>query len=307
MSETLGEFQIRVGKTPIGAGVDAEVLRGYINDTIERICRSRPWTRLDKQSTLQTIAAYRAGTVSIAVGATAGTGSSTVFTSAMTGRLIRIVNLLEFYTFTYVSATSFTIDRPYEGAVDAVGATFIIWQPIVELPSDVAEIKSLRNPDLGIDMNERPREWLDRNAASRLLIDSPRLYVPAEDSANKLAQIELYPGPLDAMGLPMEYRAKPPRFASTDDTDVEFPDWISIPAVYAGVMAALYDDDGNNAQSIAWEQKFGARVMEMAGEDARKMPVSETRIADRYARHRVMRTMRSRGMATFRNWNGWEN
>lgn len=306
MPETLGEFQIRVSKTPVGAGCDAEVLLGLINDRIEQICRSRAWTRLEKQTTLQTVAQYITGTVSIAVGATAGTGTGTAFTALMTGRLIRIANLIEFYTFTRVSATSFTIDRDYEGPEDAAGATFVIWQPVYELPSDVAEIKSLRNPILGKDLNEESREWLDRNAASRLLIDSPRVYVPAGDSSNRLAQIELYPGPKDAMGMPMRYRAQAFRFASTDDTDVEFPDWISVPAVYEGVLAGLYRNAGDRASADDQELIFKNLLGDMAGEDARKTPVSEAHIADRYTMHRIRRSLRNRGLAAFRNWNGTE-
>lgn len=303
MSETLGELQLRLSKTPVGAGIDAEVLLGYINDRIEQICRSRFWTRLEKQSTLQTVGQYITGTVAIVVGATAGTGAGTVFTSLMTGRLIRIANLIEFYEFTYVSATSFTIERPYEAANNAVAAAFTLWQPVYELPAEVAEIRSLRNPTFGFDLNEQSREWLDRHAAARLLIESPRVFVPAEDSANGLTQIELYPGPIDAIGLPMRYRAQAPRYG-IDDTGVGFPDWFSGAAVYAGVLADLYRLQDEQQRAMAEEARYEKLRMEMAGEDARKTPVSESHIADRYTRHRVIRQLRGRERAAFRNWNG---
>lgn len=304
MAETLGQFQGRISKYPVGAGVDAEVLLGIINDRIEEICRSRPWTRLEKQSVLQTVAAYTTGTVTIDAGATSGTGDGTTFTSAMTGRLIRFNNLLEIYEFTYVGAGAFTIDRALEGDDDLEDVTFRIWQPVYELPSDLAEIKSLRNPTIGIDLEQFDREWLDRNATTRMNYGPPRLYVPAEDSANELPQIELYPGPEDAVGLPMRYRAQPPLFADVADTSVEFPDWFSIPAMTAGVLADLYELTGDPNTAQLWESKFQRRVMEMANEDARRMPPTVMGQADRYTAHRAARA--TRGGVTSRNWNGTE-
>ncbi len=305
MSQTLGEFQYRLSKTPIGAGVDAELLLGLINDRLEQITRSRPWTRLEKQATLQTVAEYTTGTVTIDVGDTDGTGTDTVFTEAMDGRLIRLGNLIQFYTFIFVTATTFEISRPYEGTTDLEDSAFTIWQPVYELPADLAEISSLRNPTWGFDLEEASREWLDRSAATRFEIGPPRRWVPAEDSATGRTQIELHPGPDEAIGLPMRYTAKAPYFSAGETSD-QFPDWISVPCVYAGVLADLYrlQDEQQRAQSE--EKRFEALLSDMAGEDARKTPVAEMNMADRYTQHRQARTLRSRGRAALRNWSGTE-
>ncbi len=308
MSETLGSFQSRIAKTPVGAGIDDEVLLGFINERIETICRSREWSRLKRTATIQTIARYATGTISIASGATSGTGTDTVFTSAMTGRFIRLANLLESYVFTYVSATAFTLDRAFEGDDDLVDAAFSIYQPVYELPADFGRLTSLVNPTLGIKLTETSRDYINRNAASRLAIEPPRVYAPFKDSSTPLQQIELYPAPQESVGLPLEYLAIAPLFDVDDPdvTEVEIPDWISVPCLRAGVEADLYDmtKDGTMAQKR--EMAFMARLAEMAGEDARKSPVLETNMANRFTQHRAMRTMRGRGRAGLRNWRSAE-
>jgi hypothetical protein len=293
MAETLGQFSMRVGKHPIGSSVDPDLLRTFVNDRIEQICRAFPWTRLKQQSILQTVAEYTTGTVSIVAGATAGTGSLTAFTSPMTGRFIRLANLLPPYTFTFVSPTSFTIDRPFEGPDDLVAAGFKIYKSLFELPSTLESIVNLRNLHLGYDINEETREWLDRNAASRTAYGEPAVYVPAEDSATGLQQIELYPAPIVSRGLGMDWRLKAPLFDLEDvDTDAEFPDWFSMPAMYAGVIADCCRVQGEGAMAQAEEQRFMMFVGQMQGEDARRMPPQTMRQADRYTKHRLKRARR---------------
>lgn len=291
MAESLGNFCLRIGKHPAGAAVDPDLLRSTINDRIEQVCRNFPWSRLKQQSILQTTAEYTTGGVSIDVGDTAGTGLLTAFTSQMSGRFIRLANLLPPYTFTFVSPTSFTIDRPFEGPDDLSDAGFKIYKSIYELPETLESIVSLRNLTRGFDMNEETREYLDRNAASRYAYGTPTLYVPAEDSATGLQQIELFPAPIVSEGLGMDWRLMPPLFDLEHlDTDDEFPDWFSMPMLYAGVISDLYRLQGEMAASSMEEQRFQMLEKQMQGEDARRMPPQTMRQADRYTTHRVRRT-----------------
>ncbi len=304
MTQTLGEFQYALSKTPVGAGVDPEALLTAINLRIEQITRSRPWSRLEKQALIQTVASYSTGTIDIASGATSGTGTDTVFTEAMDGRLIRLGGLFPYYTFIFVTATTFQISRSFEGTDDLDDAAYVIWQPVYELPSDLAEISSLKN-QWGSDLEEASREWLDRASGSRFSLGAPLLWVPSEDSGTGRTQIELYPGPEDAVGLPMRYTAKAPLFSVPAETSESFPDWISVPCVYAGVLADLYRLQDEQQRAQLEEQRFEKLLADMAGEDARKTPAAELNMADRYTNHRRARTMRGRGRG--RNWNGTEN
>lgn len=300
---THGELRSRLSKTPIGNNIDLEVLTGHINDRIETICRLQPWTRMFKQTILQTVAQYITGTVSIVSGATAGTGAGTTFTAGMTGRLIRISNAADFYTFTFVGAGAFTIDRPYEAQDDAVNAPFRIWQPYYELPSDLAEIRSLRNIADGIKMEEWPRARLDEAAPSRETTAAtgfaPLIYVPASDSPTPLARIELFPGPFDARGLPMDYKTSPPRLVGTSDV---IPDWIHVKALYEGVLADLYSDADRSKDAQLHEQLFMVQVKIMQQEDARRMPPARWHTDDRYTNHRRARTAWAWGPWSAKNW-----
>jgi hypothetical protein len=164
----------------------------------------------------------------------------------------------------------------------------------------VAEIRSLTGISLGLDLEQQSREWLDRRAPSRFDAGSPEVFVPAEDSSNGLPQIELYPGPIDSEGLAMRYRAHPPLFSTDIDTDEEFPDWMSVPAIYAGVLADLYRLQDEQQRAQVEEARFNQLVAEMAGEDARRMPPAELNMSDRYIAHRVDRCVR--GYGRVRNW-----
>jgi hypothetical protein len=293
MAESLGSFCMRLSKHPVGASADPDLLRSLINDRIEAICRAFTWTRLKQQSILQTVDEYTTGTIDIVVGATSGTGTGTTFTTGMTGRFIRLSNLLPPYTFTYVSPTSFTIDRAFEGPDDLDDAGFKIYKSIFELPSTLESIVSLRNLHFGYDLNEETREWLDRNAAARYAYGEPTVYVPAEDSANNLQQIELYPSPIVGRGYGMDWRLQPPLFDLEDlDTDATFPDWFSMPAMFAGVCADLYRIQGESSMAQMEEQRFMILEKQMQGEDARRMPPQTMRQADRYIMHRVRRANR---------------
>lgn len=301
MPETLGQFQSRLSKTPIGAAVDQDVLIGLINDRVERVCRSTDWSRLEKDSQILTLAEYNTGTISIDAGATSGTGDGTTFTSAMTGREIRIAERLESYIFTQVSATAFTIDRAFEGEDDLADVTYRIFKSRFELPADLAELYSISNPSVGVDLEERSREWLDQQAASRIAHNDPTFYTPAPDSSSSLAQVQLYPNPIAAQALPLRYRASAPLFTVEPiDTSEEFADWISVPCVYAGVLADLYRLQDKQQQAAYEEKQFMMLLAEMQAEDARRKPPERMKLSDRYTEHRRARIYGGRRV---KNWN----
>lgn len=306
MTTTFGELRSDLFKLPHGAGTDLELLTRFVNNCLERICRQTDYTRLDKQATLLTIAQYTTGTVSIATGATAGTGSGTAFTSAMTGRRFRIGNLRPWYTFTYVSPTAFTIDRAFEGTDNAVDVAFALWAALYTLPADLAQLYSIENLTLGFDLDPQDREYVDDIDAARYQMRSPEVFIPAEDTDAGLQQIELWPAPVYAEGMSINYRAQTPSFG-VNDTSVEIPNWVSVPALFEGVQAALFRLQGDTASANTQEMIFKQLVDEMRGEDARKRPPAVMQTDARWARYRYRRTTRGYGAGRrIRNFNGSE-
>lgn len=282
-----GEFLSLLSKLPDGAGVDPTLLAHYVNTVVEDIVKSYDFSRLQLSDLIQTVVQYSTGTVSIATGATAGTGTGTAFTALMTGRRIRIAQTSAFYIFTYVSATSFTIDRAYEDDTSVVDGAFRIWQAVYGLPNLLSRIKSIEVPPRRWDLDEQSREWLNRRDSQRWAYGEPQVYVPFEDSSAGLPQIELYPGPDRAEGLPIEYQAKLAPLVETDDV---IPEWFSIPAMWAGTVAMV------NGRPLESEAAYQMALQAFQNEDQRRKPVLEIQMADRFTEHRIKRALRgSRG------------
>lgn len=83
---------------------------------------------------------YKTGTVAISAGGTTVTGTSTVWTSAMTGRKFTVSGNDEVYDFTYVSATSGTISPAFTGSAAVTGKSYSIFQDVYDLASDFLRI-----------------------------------------------------------------------------------------------------------------------------------------------------------------------
>jgi hypothetical protein len=137
---TYGQLKIRFVKAY--PGVDLELIEGWIGDVYADILHELPWQRQNVTGVLQTLAPYATGTVACTTGSNAIQGAGTAWTPAMSGMQIRMTNPNaipdsegdddggsdftdddivvaspddDIYTFTYVGATSGTLDRPYEG------------------------------------------------------------------------------------------------------------------------------------------------------------------------------------------------
>ena len=122
-------------------GVDLELIDNWIiNRYNERILSSIPWKRSETTSIIQSPASVIAGTVAVNQGSTSITGTGTAWSATQTGLMIRIgggpiTGALglgasmpagqEYYQFTYVSATSGTLDRPYEQPTGSLASSQI--------------------------------------------------------------------------------------------------------------------------------------------------------------------------------------
>lgn len=285
MAKTFGEIRLHLSKTPVGAGADIVLLSNYINARIQQIIDRSDWQRLIVSSTVQTSALYETGTLTVTNGSTAITGTGTTFTSDMTGRRIRITGRTEYYTFTYVSATSGTLDRSYEGDTDTA-ATYKIFQNVFSLPSNLDRLENVTNLRNGNDLNQIGREALDRKDPSRNQYGEPYEFAPYDDSSTPLQQIEVFPIPTVSEALAIRYRK---RIAEITNTATSLPDWINPAAIYAGVEADLYALRGDYAGAQWKESLFEKAVEAMILQDAIATPAEVIEMADRYTRHRQAR------------------
>ncbi len=291
---TFGEILLRAAKLPYGAGIDPVLLKGYVNDRHHTIINHYPWSRIRQIDTiLQTVAVYQTGTIAFTAGLNTLTGTGTTWTAGMTGRRIRNVVDNEYYTFTYVSTTTGTIDRLYEGETAAL-ASYKIWQPIYALPTDIDVLESIKIFAQNVDIDQTDQESLDKLDASRLLIGNPACWAPWEEdaSATTLPQIELYPGPDTAVGLPIRYTARVDAYTATSTI---YPTWISIECLFAGVEADVcaLAKDYNGAQLK--EAKFQQLLVEMLRKETNREAPVRLRMNDRWTNHRRARSGDGRG------------
>ena len=214
----------------------------------------------------------------------------------MTGRKIRIAGRNELYTFTYVGATSGTLDRGYEGDTDS-GLTYEIVQPFYNLASDVEQvIDDLLDPESARPLRRTSQGELDQGAPHRPESGQPFMWAPAPDSAEVtttggsavLHRVELYPIPIDAEAIPYRYLKRVTGFSGSNTGGEPLP-WVTDSVLM----------EGTRAKALRHEKDYtGAQVAEMAKDKAlRVLSDSESRrtgpvtlhVASKYTRHRANR------------------
>lgn len=145
--QMLREVSGRAGKkleqtTDNGESLKAVLLRGfnlYNKDFNNRYLWPWRWKTL----TLQTIANYETGTVSVTNGSRTVTGSGTSWTTAMEGRFFKLKREDELYKILSVpSATSLVLEKPYLEATGS-GLAYLIWAKHYVLDPEVPYVKHL--------------------------------------------------------------------------------------------------------------------------------------------------------------------
>ena len=168
----------------------------------ETVLNDQSWADRKAQGVLSTVAPYSTGTVSASAGSTTIAGVGTTFTSAMTGRWIRMGTGLQYYKITYVSATSLTSEVAIPVAV-AAGTTFSIFQHIYSLPSDCERITSMTYDGV---VRESTHQDIDRQDPYRSATGSvPMVYAYMELDNSGYRAVELWPVPSAAFVVRFQY------------------------------------------------------------------------------------------------------
>lgn len=272
---TYGEVRLRVQK--LLPGVDADVRDGWISDRYLSILDKLDWQRQAVEGTIQTVAPYETGTVSLTNGSNSVTGTGTTFTSAMTGRQFTASGRDEAYTFTYVGATSGTLDRTYEGDTDTE-STYSIEQPVYALPSTARLVTAVTPFDTGKPLERRSRgELLARIRVS----GTPQEWALHMDSSGNLLQVILWPTPDEVTSFRVSYAIEAPAWATTSATLLP---WVRPAAIIAGVQAdaARRERDWNAA--IGYERQFDAAILDMMRSEIFRRGPATMRLPSRFTR-----------------------
>lgn len=286
---TYGQLRLLIQKE--NAGADLDLVDGYIQDRYTEILDFLPWKRQEADSVIQSPASYATGSITATQGSNAITGAATVWTAAMTGRMIRLDNQSEYYQFTYLSATTGTLDRGYEQA-SAAALTYRIDQAVFLLPSDCRVLRAVKPfHNRSAKLQRMTPAELDDYAPRRGSYGTPTIYVPTWDSFSDppQMQVELYPIPDSpdtssallswAVDYWFEAAALDPSLTSTS-----LLPWVRPAALKAGVRAnfrALAEDYQGAAY---YEGQMRDYVAIMAKTNAQERGVGQIQMAPQYRR-----------------------
>lgn len=305
------------------AGVSLDLLDEWLNGRYEQVLESSNWKGLKYRATIQTIAAYQSttDTVTFTVGSANITGLGTAWVTGQTGLQIYRPGDTVPYTFTYVSATTATLDRPYEGnGIDAAGtvyagAAYVLMQDIYPLPSDVRSLVACGNPTTGFLTQYMSLEEMEESCGPRTLVQTPTAFAMFDDSNENtppvVHQIRFYPPPLNARGIPVEYVHQALGFDGSNTSGGPLP-WVTNSVLLEGCKADGYaylagqtDKPGEKAAYLnlakMHEGKFTVQLNKLLlVEHAQRRKIVAIQMADRFTRHRMERS--ARGMNT--SWRG---
>lgn len=286
---TYGGLKLRMLKQ--FPGLDLDVLEGFISDRHAEIIEELPWSRLRTMAVLQTTAPYTTGTVAVTNGLATVTLTSGTWTGAMTGRAFRVTGRTEFYELTFLSSTTGTLDRVYEGTTGS-GAAYKIFQHIYPMPQNcrILDDDAFATTDLG-PLERLSRDQLNMSSPTRAGYGTPRNWTSYMDDASTppRMQVELSPIPDTAVGIPFEYVAEA---SVPTGSGVAFLPWMEpATALVEGVTAKIL-------RTPAFKDLAGAQLAmaeaakalsTMRANEARRMDRTQMQMADHYTSHRLRR------------------
>lgn len=115
-------------------------IQRWVNQACRKIAFAYPWWTRQAEQSINTVATYTDGTITVTNESTTVTGSGTTFTSAMVGRKLALAIGGPFYRISaYVSATEVTLAVAYkEDTASAQG--YVIFQDEFDLAATTHEI-----------------------------------------------------------------------------------------------------------------------------------------------------------------------
>jgi hypothetical protein len=277
--------QIRLVVEQRYPGVSSDLRDHYIKERYRTILDELDWRGIQKQAILSTTAEYAEGTVALTNGSTTVTGTDTTFTSAMTGREFRVSGRDEFYVFTYVSATSGTLSRGYEGDTDTE-TTYKIFQRVYSLASDIDILEGIKFLQPNGALEEISQARLDETAPTRILVGTPTRFALSDYDSDDRPTVELYPIPSEARGLPYRYTSRPTDLSAAADV---IPEWMSVRCLTEGAMADLAPIAGNPAAAQMHAINYEDALARMRRKESRNRPGRQMAMASRFTQHRRMR------------------
>jgi hypothetical protein len=281
---TYGDLKLRL--TQAFPGVSLDLIEGWIGDRYAEILGELPWSRLNVDAVLETTAPYTTGPVAVFRGSTAIAGTGTTWVTGMSGLQFRVAGRDEFYTFTWLTATTGTLDRPYEGP-SAAGSSYSIFQNVYALPANCRTLQ-----DTAFDKLQRfSIAQLNQSDPCRVQSGTPTAWASRMDdnSTPPNMEVELYPVPDQAIGIPYTYVSEA---ADLSSTSTILQVWMQPAALVEGVTGRIkaHLKDYTGATFHATLAK--AALQNMRTSEAQGMAPAVMQLDSYYTRHRLRRGYR---------------
>lgn len=272
---TFGEVRFRLSK--LLPGIDHDILDGWITDRYTAILEKLDWQRSEIQGVLQTVAPYEVGTVSLTNGSSAVTGTGTTFTSAMTGRQFCVAGRSEVYEFTYVSGTTGTLDRTYEGDTNAEAA-YSIEQAVYTMPSEARLVNAIIPFDMDKPLDRKSRGEVTARIAAT---GTPQEWALYMDTTGNLLQVILWPTPDEVTSFRLSYAIEAATWSSASPTRLP---WVRPTAIVEGVLANSARHKDNPVAAEAHERQFEHAVADMMRSEMLRRGPATMRLPSRFTR-----------------------
>jgi hypothetical protein len=285
VARTWGQLRLLVQKAH--PGYDLDLLDGYLNAAYEAILDSREWRGLDAAALLSSVALYETGTISLTNGSTAVALTDGTFLSTMTSRRLRIAGRNEIYTFSFLTGTTGTLDRGYEGDT-ASGLSYKIFRNVFELPETVKYVTEIGDPQTGRKLKKRTQAEMNDMSPARVEYGPPRYWAPADDTAEGAPaiyhRVELYPIPTTAQTFPYRFQKAAQGFSGSNTDSSPMP-WVSSNAVLFKIRALILLDEKNFSGAEGWKALADEETARLHLVESQRQGPQAIPMAERFTRH----------------------
>ena len=244
--------------------ISTTILGRLYNHGMRQILMSWEWSARKAEGLVNTVDPYSTGTVAVTQGNTTVTGTDTVWTSAMTGRFMRVGSSDTFHKFTFVSTTSGTLEKAWADVTDT-SETYEIFQYLYTVDATAGEVGQILLPTEGLAIEERSLSWVNRvDPARRQTTGTPEVWIGHGVDSTGGYLIEFWPRYSAATAVRVPYYKRVDDISGSTQPIIRSDLVECLASIYAADR--LYSEFGDRhwiELRSAWKQDF-AELYEVA-------------------------------------------
>lgn len=268
--------------------ISFDLLDSKIRSAYEDILGERDWSWLKGTDRVRCEASYNAGLISLTAGSSAVTGIGTAWTSDFSTREIQIVSRGELYQFTFISATSGTLDRPFEGSTGAE-YSYTLFRRTYPLSVRVKGLERVTNPRTNKNVKELTRTEL---LPGLVVFGEPEYYAmaPSGGSDPVYKQVTFQPCPDLAMSIDIDYQKAVPNFTGENTSSSPLPEVYTAAIVDLAAAKLFSTKQYKDPQLAAARTAQGKTTLDrMHREENQRIPASKVDVDTHYTDHELKR------------------